>query len=696
MAVDTSSACTCSHAAKTNGSTAKVSENGHSTKSDDTKAKVDVEEQEKKEEKTEEKKEEKTYAPTGTITASTDIYQGPEDDQGRATWIDKMPDDVAEAAENEETAQYAVVVRKKKCFDSRKQFEIDSLVIQSPALKLALAQVLSDYPGVVCSLNRLIFEAPFEPFVHRWADMLAFSEAAHDDQTRAHFKLLLDILKDELKDSIKAFDDYIAHGIIDFKNLWAIFQPGSMVYSSAYGIVPRLVRFERGEYRKLDCGMAYSLSCRDVDWDGTRFGYGDETVDLFEFKGLRAITQLRGFPLSFHPNEDTVRKTLAQRGVDFQNLAGANYRMYNGMAIGKDNDGNDIKVEVSGRIVIDSASWNKFSPYAVRRVDAIPNSELISEDGQGGGGDDAPNGCGAGGDELELELELGDFMSNRSKPRLRLTDQQLLMCHPKVRGYSLKTKKWLEFFVHLVKDIEWNDDAFSSLVLPDDQKELILTFVESQFENRSAFDDVIQGKGRGCIILLAGPPGTGKTLSCESTAEVMKVPCYALSAGELGDNAWDVERRLSSVLEMVQSWQAVLLIDECDVFLEARSKNDIARNALVSVFLRLLEYFEGILFMTTNRADNLDQAFQSRIHVSVTYPELDRASRRQIWANFLARSTQPHAIGEADLEELAEVELNGRQIKNLLKTAQLLASRKKSELKRVHLETVLAVERRRM
>lgn len=48
-------------------------------------------------------------------------------------------------------------------------------------------------------------------------------------------------------------------------------------------------------------------------------------------------------------------------------------------------------------------------------------------------------------------------------------------------------------------------------------------------------------------------------------------------------------------------WGAVLLLDEADVYLERRSINDLMRNSLVSIFLRLLEYFQGILFLTTNR-----------------------------------------------------------------------------------------------
>jgi len=59
----------------------------------------------------------------------------------------------------------------------------------------------------------------------------------------------------------------------------------------------------------------------------------------------------------------------------------------------------------------------------------------------------------------------------------------------------------------------------------------------------------------------------------------------------------------------------VLLLDEADIFMEQRSESDIKRNAMVGIFIRLLEYYQGILFLTTNRSGGLDQAFASRISV---------------------------------------------------------------------------------
>lgn len=104
------------------------------------------------------------------------------------------------------------------------------------------------------------------------------------------------------------------------------------------------------------------------------------------------------------------------------------------------------------------------------------------------------------------------------------------------------------------------------------------------------------------IILLCGPPGVGKTLTAESVAEEMKVPLFMMSAGDLGLDPTRVESKLQDILEMCTRWHSVLLLDEADVFLEQRSLHELERNKLVSIFLRVLEYFEGMssLFSSLN------------------------------------------------------------------------------------------------
>jgi AAA+ superfamily predicted ATPase len=103
--------------------------------------------------------------------------------------------------------------------------------------------------------------------------------------------------------------------------------------------------------------------------------------------------------------------------------------------------------------------------------------------------------------------------------------------------------------------------------------------------------------------VLHGPPGTGKTLTAEGISEMLKCPLYMASAGELGTDSRYLEHELQKILDICHAWGAILLLDEADVFLEKRNMQDIHRNALVSIFLRQLEYFQGILFLTTNRVE---------------------------------------------------------------------------------------------
>jgi hypothetical protein len=86
---------------------------------------------------------------------------------------------------------------------------------------------------------------------------------------------------------------------------------------------------------------------------------------------------------------------------------------------------------------------------------------------------------------------------------------------------------------------------------------------------------------------------------------------YAVSAGELGTTPEQVDKRLTNILQLSETWNAVLLLDEADVFLQQRGVGDVNRNALVSIFLRQLEYFQGVLVLTTNMVQQIDPAFES-------------------------------------------------------------------------------------
>lgn len=78
------------------------------------------------------------------------------------------------------------------------------------------------------------------------------------------------------------------------------------------------------------------------------------------------------------------------------------------------------------------------------------------------------------------------------------------------------TTNEVNFFVDDIKPINWNDDAYDHLVYHEEQKDLVLSFVDNHKRLRHGVHDVIIGKGQGLIVLLSGPPGTGKTLTAEA------------------------------------------------------------------------------------------------------------------------------------------------------------------------------------
>ncbi|TLS27550.1 hypothetical protein PpBr36_05390 [Pyricularia pennisetigena] len=230
-----------------------------------------------------------------------------------------------------------------------------------------------------------------------------------------------------------------------------------------------------------------------------------------------------------------------------------------------------------------------------------------------------------------------------------LSDKQVMLLPPGIHGFFLKEKNWGTSHSLLIMFNASLWLIFKPTILSSLRK---IERTSVQIHKKTRQDDIIVGKGNGLIMLLHGGPGTGKTLT------------------------------------------TVLLLDEADVFLEERSLSDLERNSLVSVFLRTLEYYEGMLFLTSNRVGTFDEAFKSRIQLALHYRPLDGPSRRKIWQNFLHimrenNKTEDDAYGEGDdseqvsavdfddiaahMDELAAYEMNGRQIRNSLATARQLA-----------------------
>lgn len=141
-----------------------------------------------------------------------------------------------------------------------------------------------------------------------------------------------------------------------------------------------------------------------------------------------------------------------------------------------------------------------------------------------------------------------------------------------------------------ISPIRRDENNFERLVLPKGYRQLVRALVETHFKKpdpNAAKEarhnvDLVRGKGKGLIILLHGAPGVGKTSTAECVAEHTERPLFAITCGDIGETADDVEKNLDRCFQMAHRWGCVLLLDEADVFLAQRSKTDLRRNAIVS------------------------------------------------------------------------------------------------------------------
>ena len=214
-----------------------------------------------------------------------------------------------------------------------------------------------------------------------------------------------------------------------------------------------------------------------------------------------------------------------------------------------------------------------------------------------------------------------------------------------------------------IQPYAYQPDLKDKLVLPAEQTDLIDILTA---EMDVLQDDVVAGKGGGTTVLCAGPPGVGKTLTAEVYAEVTSRPLYRVHSGQLGLSVAAMETALKEALTRAQRWGAVMLIDEADVYIRQRS-DDIAANAVVGVFLRVLEYFDGLLFLTTNRIDDIDEAIVSRCIALIRYHPPDAAARERIWQVMAQQFGLPLAPGTITRLAGLYPQASGRDIKGLAK-----------------------------
>ena len=503
--------------------------------------------------------------------------------------------------------------------------------------------------------------------------------------------LLLDYVFSQLGDEYAAADDLLSRGRISLPYLKYLYKPNDVLLegkggdcmgfvSKSWPLSTRLRESPHEKYLPSVYSDAHTFKgptrtecriCEIEAWswkfDGTFYHQNVLlTLELdFKDKVETNIADLNIQPLEYVSDE--VRDLLKRRGETFWSCRSRRFVSY------KENKGRDWQASSDERYMIDLKTYHELHPEGT--LETFSRRPILGHPG----GTALPPEC--------LEQD--------TPPE----DNFVFLLPLTIKGYNLRRKKWVDLRADQITQVTWNKEAFKNLVLDRKTKDVIQALISNQLDAEKS-TALISGKGNGLILLLHGGPGTGKTLTAESVAEIAEKPLYRVTCGDIGTEADEVEKYLESVLNLGKIWGCVVLLDEADVFLEQRSLEDLVRNALVSVFLRVLEYYDGILVLTSNRVGTFDEAFKSRIQLALHYPNLGPFQRLKIWENFIVRL---EGLGEDmidfddlkdHLEELAKHKMNGRQIRNAITTTRQYTQWKKAVLTYAHLKDVIEISGR--
>ncbi|KAH8885480.1 hypothetical protein GQ53DRAFT_628393, partial [Thozetella sp. PMI_491] len=547
-------------------------------------------------------------------------------------------------------------------------------------------------------------------------------EFAYDDLLH-ELKLLIEFMDTDLKptfDLCKAIRDGNAIEI-EYADLWHLFRPGDIVVNrskkeQAFRVVSitggrsPLVHRMRYEEEKIHPVDGFVVDCCSLCFNGTEYVPKLKKFSIRSFSGRRPITSLEVYPMRFEESAEKVRRRFLAQGRKYLDLTRLpfSHRVCRGNTLDQPSQEIDTQVIVDMALAISVDSSRKIAK-SITEEDFTKNDPRETRLPTFCDHQNPEEGC-CGGDVGFKDMNMNRLRFNPFRqqnydgllgPRRaeELKEEDLILLPNWVYAYVLRSRQWATVKMDDLSEVQFENNL-DELMLSPSHKQTILALVDSRESARVAGTtgtgsqpigaalDLVKGKGVGLIILLHGEPGVGKTSTAECIADKTKRPLFPITCGDIGETATEVEVNLHRNFRMAQKWGCVLLLDEADVFLAKRNKTDLRRNAVTSVFLRSLEYYAGILFLTTNRVGGIDPAFKSRIHLSLYFPRLDLDTTIRLYQVFLRRvrveqqkdGTANFKVKEREILRFAKHHYrrlqkegyntwNGRQIRNAFQTA---------------------------
>ncbi|KAK3903634.1 hypothetical protein C8A05DRAFT_43158 [Staphylotrichum tortipilum] len=507
-----------------------------------------------------------------------------------------------------------------------------------------------------------------------------------DELNLEHLERYVSFVESKILPPATQFQDASSSNVekrrVRFEDMHYLFQPGDLVYvplstfekrwdrklpkDTVYQKIWRIENF-RPHLGDLDLAMHGYLTDKNraminahfVDHDGSNYKLVSLSFDIDYFDGEKDIRTLTMYPIRFAADSEKLLSESRELGSKFTQCISQRHVSYKAWTLVSDGLGRHANENakgspvtspdfIDGDVIIDfQESFNaqprwKFAHYGL--VSSKWSSDVtISRD-------KFPILLWDGPSRTELKYEWPNavvcdddidyidataFQKKDPYGTVGLDEprpEDLVLLPRRLCGYGLRERKFIYLDVDKAKVGREKIDAFSYLQIDAGNNEMIRCLLEDHFATKQARkmaqrdipgQDPIPGKGRSLVFLLHGPPGVGKTATVEAVALEYEKPLFSITSGDLGSTPDAVESSLTEIFHLANVWDCVLLLDEADVFLEEREKSNLKRNAVVSVFLRVLEYYSGVLFLTTNRPGQLDEAIKSRVHCALLYRTLD-------------------------------------------------------------------------
>jgi hypothetical protein len=205
-----------------------------------------------------------------------------------------------------------------------------------------------------------------------------------------------------------------------------------------------------------------------------------------------------------------------------------------------------------------------------------------------------------------------------------------------------------------------------ALILPADVRSEIVEIINAIKTRGTVAQKIDSSRGRAITALFNGDSGTGKTFSCEVIAAEVGLPLMRVNVASLVDKyIGETEKNLVRVFEQAQAQGGILFFDEADALFGNRT--DVSRaqdryaNLETNLLLQLMEQFTGVVLLTTNLKQNIDQAFMRRIMFKVYFDPPEARERTLLWWNALPAERFEDGIDFARLAR--SFELSGGSIK---------------------------------